>query len=80
MINPFKNLKTDNKDKIKAKLENEIKTIAWSITTKFAIGRCKVKDINLLEKKYKEYFLKYPDVKRENNSIKRISQLRMMVK
>ena len=80
MSNPFSNIKEDTNDRVKQQLQKQIKSSAWNITKKVAIGQCRTSDIDELENLYKEYFKKFPDTESENNSIKRISQLRQIVK
>lgn len=79
MKNPFSIIKTD-KDRIKGKLEKSIKDSAWNITKKFAIGSCRKSDIDELENYYKKYFKKYPNEVSEHNAIRRIAQLRSIIK
>jgi len=80
MNNPFKMMKTDSNDRKKQQLEKDIKASAWNITKKVAIGRCTKEMIDELEDYYKEYFKLYPNTSGQDNSLRRISQLRQIIK
>jgi len=80
MINPFKNIGSDTTDKIKKTYEKAISKQAWNITKLVISKKLTIKEIIILEKMYKNYFVKYPDIKAERNSMKRIAQLKMISK
>lgn len=79
MMNPFKHIKDDTKDEEKKKLHKAIENEAWNIAMKVSSGRTKKEDVDELERLYKNYFVKYPDMKAEAHAKKRIEQLRIIV-
>lgn len=79
MRNPFKLFTTDKTDRKKQRLEQVIKEKAWDITKKTVSHNLNVKDVDELEKLYKEYFKSYPDVAKEENCRIRIDKLRKIV-
>jgi hypothetical protein len=79
-MNPFSAFKSKAKDKDKKLLENQISHQASVISLNIIRGRLKSDDIDQLAILYKKYFEKYPDVKGEQNSNKRLAQLRTMSK
>ena len=77
-INQMKELKIDATDKFGKELQLKIRNKVWDIVKKVPLGNMKSKDVNELDRLYKEYFKAYPDVEKENNANKRIKQLRIL--
>ena len=76
MLNPFKKIVDDKASKDKKLLQKRISGKAWDITLLTVKGKCKSKDVDELEKLYKEYFAKFPNVKDEVKSKQQIAKLR----
>lgn len=82
MKNPFQKLfnKNTTTNTSKKDLEKKITRKAWEIAKKVPFGKLKNEDVVELEKLYTRYFALFPDIKGEQNSMRRIAQLRTMIK
>jgi hypothetical protein len=75
---PF--LKDNTKNPEQKRFHKVIQNEVWAITKLVTFRKLTQKHVDKLEKLYKSYFEKFPDVKGEANSIERIKQLRTFAK